>query len=119
MNGNVAWMLELTIQSGRGDDFRALMTEMVAATKANEPGTLAYEWSISPDGTTCHIWERYADSAAAMIHAGTFGAKYAGRFLEVARPVRQVVYGSPSPELRAALAGFGPVYLEPAAGFSR
>ena len=119
MNGNVAWMLELNIRPGRGADFRALMTEMVAATKANEPGTLAYEWSTNPDGTTCHLWERYADSAAAMIHAGTFGAKYAARFLEVLQPVRLVLYGSPSPELRAALAGFGPVFMEPAAGFSR
>ena len=119
MNGNVAWMLELTIQSGRSNDLGALMTEMVTATKANEPGTLAYEWNTSADGTLCHLYERYADSAAAMIHIATFGATFAGRFLDILQPVRFVVYGSPNAEVKAALAGFNPTYLEPAAGFSR
>ena len=119
MNGNVAWMLELTIQPGRSDHFRALMTEMVAATKANEPGTLAYEWNTSADGTVCHLYERYVDSAAALIHAGTFGAKFASRFLDIMKPTRLVVYGSPSAELKAGLAGFGPIFLGPADGFSR
>jgi quinol monooxygenase YgiN len=115
MDGNVAWMLELRVQK----NFGPLMAEMVAATKANEPGTLAYEWSTNPDGTVCHLYERYADSAAAMIHIGTFGEKFAARFLDALQPIRLVVYGTPNAEVRAALAGFGAVHMEPAGGFSR
>ena len=119
MNGNVAWMLELKVQDGRGSDFRALMAEMATATEANEPGTIAYEWNTSADGTICHLYERYVDSAAAMVHIGTFGSQYAGRFFEVLAPTGFTVYGTPNAEVKAALAGFNPVYLAPAAGFSR
>jgi quinol monooxygenase YgiN len=114
-----AWMLEMLVQEGREKDVRALMEEMVAATQANEPGTLNYEWSFSEDGTTCHLYERYADSAAAMIHAGTFGARFAGRFLEVLTPTRFTFYGSPGQEVRDAAAPFNPVVMHPAAGVTR
>ena len=119
MKGDVSWVLELDLQAGRESDFRALMAEMIAATQANEPGTLNYEWSTSADGQRCHIYERYADSAAVMTHLGTFGEKFAARFLEVLKPARFVVYGTPSAAVRNALAGFNPVYMEGAGGFSR
>ena len=119
MSDQVSWMLELEILPGRGDALRGLMAEMVNATKANEPGTLDYEWSTSADGRHCHIFERYVDAAATMIHLGTFGERFAGRFLENLKPIRFVVYGSPSDAVRGALAAFGPVYMQPLGGFSR
>jgi quinol monooxygenase YgiN len=119
MSNQVSWILELEIQQGREDDLRNLATEMVDATNANEPATLDYEWSISSDGKWCHIFEHYVDSAAVMTHAATFGEKFAARFLEILRPVRFVVYGTPSPAVREALADFQPVYMQPVAGFSR
>jgi hypothetical protein len=45
--------------------------------------------------------------------------KYAGRFLEILKPVRSVVYGSPSQEVKDVLADFNPVYMRPVGGFSR
>lgn len=119
MNSHVYWMLELEVQAGRESDFRALMAEMVGATQANEPGTLNYEWSTSADGRQCHVYERYADSAATLTHLRTFGAKFAGRFLQILKPVRLVVYGSPSAAVKEALTGFNPVYLQAVGGFSR
>ena len=119
MSNHVSWILELRVRDGRENDFRALMAEMVAATEANEPGTLDYEWSTSADGRLCHIYERYIDSAAVMIHLATFGEKYAGRFEQVLEPVRMVVYGSPSAAVREELADLNPICMEPAAGFSR
>jgi hypothetical protein len=112
-------MLELSIQPGREQDFRALVEEMVGAARRDEAGTLDYEWSTSADGTVCHIFERYADSAAVLTHLTTFGERFAGRFLEILTPVRFVVYGSPSQEVKAALGGFGPVYMQHIGGFSR
>ena len=119
MSTHVSWMLELEIQQEHESALQSLMEEMVEATKANESGTLDYEWSISADGKSCHLFERYVDSAAALTHLGTFGEKYAGRFLEVFKLVRLVVYGSPSTAAQEALAGFNPVYMRPLGGFSR
>lgn len=119
MNDEVAWMLELQVPAGNAAAFRALAAEMVAATQAGEPGTLYYEWNLSADGTSCHVYERYVDSAAALTHAGNFAARYAERFMALVTPQRMVVYGAPSAELSEALAGLGPAYLQPAVGFHR
>ena len=119
MDKTVSWMLELQIHSGREEDLKDLMSEMVEVTQANEPGTLSYEWSTSTDGRSCHIYERYSDSTAVMTHLGAFGEKFASRFLEILAPTRFTVYGSPDASVKEALAGFNPTYMEPAAGFSR
>ena len=119
MSSNVYWNLELEIASGRENDFRALMEEMVTATKKNESGALNYEWSTSADGKVCHLFERYVDSAAVMAHLGTFGEKYAGRFFEILKPVRFVVYGAPDSDVKNALAAFNPEYMQGVGGFSR
>jgi quinol monooxygenase YgiN len=119
MNNNVYWILELAIKDGELENFRSLMHEMVDATHANEPNTLNYEWTISEDSKTCHIYERYTDSSATMIHMGTFGEKYAERFNTAVEATRCVVYGNPNSEVRDALSGLGPVYMSPFGGFAR
>jgi quinol monooxygenase YgiN len=119
MNNQVYWMLELDVQPGREQDFQALMGEMIAATKKDEPGALAYEWNTSEDGRKCHLFERYADSAATLQHLANFGEKFAARFLEVLSPTSFVVYGSPSQEVKDALAAFGAAYMQPVGGFTR
>ena len=119
MNTHVWWILEVRVGEGQESDFRALMAEMVAATEANEPGTLGYEWSTSADGGLCHIYERYVDCEAVMTHLTTFGDKYAERFAQVVEPFRTVVYGSPDAAVKEALADLNPIYMQPAAGFSR
>lgn len=115
---NVYWMLELSINPDQADNFPALMNDMVAATDANEPDTLAYEWHTSADGSTVHIYERYADSAAVMTHLGGF-QPFAGRFMEILTPQRFTVYGPASDEVKEALAVLGAAYMEPAGGFIR
>ena len=119
MSTQVGWLVELTIKDGRHDDLRTLIAEMVYNAKANEPGTLDYEWSISPDGRTCHLLERYADSASALAHIKTFEERYAERFVDVMTPTRVTAYGHFSPEARAALAAQHPTFMEPVGGFSR
>ena len=118
MSNEIAWLLELEVQKGRGDALRDLMAEMVASTKG-EAGTTDYEWSLSKDGTACHIYERYADSDAVMTHLQNFGVKFAERFLAALRPTRFTVYGAPSADVREALTGFSPTYMASAAGFAR
>ena len=119
MTENVYWMLEITINPGRFEDLKTLMAEMVEATQKNEVGALNYEWAISDDRQVCHLYERYQDSAAAIIHLESFGEHFAARMVEVVKLTRCFVYGTPSAQLKDALAGLDPIYLAPFGGFRR
>jgi quinol monooxygenase YgiN len=118
MSDTVSWNLQLNVRDGQLEALRALMVEMVASTK-KEPGTIGYEWFLSADETTCHLYERYADSAGALAHIGTFGSTFAERFLGCLEPTALWVYGNPSAEVRGALDGFGAAYLGTFGGFHR
>lgn len=119
MSKVIQWMLELDVLEGQLETAKELITEMVSATKADEPGALAYEWFITDDNSAIHIYERYADNAAAMVHMGNFGTKFADRMLSMLKPTRIYCYGTPSQELRDTLSVLGPVWLGPIDGFSR
>ena len=81
-NQNVYWMLELKIKDGQRAPFEQLMHAMVESTQT-EPGALDYRWTIAEDGQSCHILERYTDSAATLTHLAGFGP-----------PVRRQVHGA-------------------------
>jgi quinol monooxygenase YgiN len=119
MSENVTWVIELKIKEGQLEAFKALMPEMIEATKSSEEGTLIYEWYISENNDICHVVERYADSAAAMVHLGHFGEKYAERFLSYSDVTRLTIYGSPSDELSEAMGQFDPLTLSIIGGFVR
>jgi quinol monooxygenase YgiN len=118
MEGHVSWVVECTLKDGQLDTFEELMREMVEGTSA-EPGTLAYEWYISSDGSKVHIFEKYATSEDTITHVNGFIAKWAGRFMECVDMTGFVVYGDPSPAAREILDGWGAVYMGPWGGFSR
>lgn len=118
MDGEVSWIVELSVKTGKLEEFRSLMEEMVASTR-QEPGTLAYEWFVSDDGSAVHIYERYASSDAVLEHLQNFGSKFAERFLAAVDLTRFMVYGTPSQQVKASLSGFGPTYLGPFGGFVR
>ena len=118
MDGHVAWIIELALKDGQLDTFEELMREMVEGTSA-EPRTLAYEWYVSEDSGTVHIFEKYADSDAMLIHVNGFLDKWAARFMECVDVTRFVVYGSPSPAAREILDGWRATYMGPWGGFSR
>ncbi|MCH8158608.1 MAG: antibiotic biosynthesis monooxygenase [Proteobacteria bacterium] len=117
MSTIVSWNLRVSIRDGHFDEFKALMKEMVDSTR-KESGTLAYEWFLSEDSKSCHIYERYSDSDAVMIHLGSFGSNFADRFLECVEPKSMMVYGEPTDAVRTALEGFGAEFLSTFGGFS-
>ena len=119
MTNHVYWILELSIKDGQLESFRSLMHEMTTATQNDEPGALNYEWWISEDNSTCHLYERYEDSAATMVHLGNFGSKFAERFMSHVDPTGFTVYGNADDTVKGALAAFGPVYMQPFGGFGR
>ena len=119
MSETVSWVLEMAIKPGELDNFKALMDEMVEAAQSTQPDTTHYEWFYSEDGSACHLYERYTDSAATLIHLNSFGENFAERFLGAADPTRIVVYGDPNDEVRTILDGFGAVYMEQLGGYAR
>jgi len=118
MSDVVSWDLRLSVKEGELESFRTLMGEMVESTK-EESGTLAYEWFVSDDGGSVHIYERYADSDAVMAHLGNFGEKFADRFFAAIDPTGFDVYGDADANVREALGGMGANFMGPFGGFSR
>jgi quinol monooxygenase YgiN len=96
-----------------------LRIKVVEATQVNEPNTLNYEWAITEDGQSCHLYERYTDSAAAMTHLKAFGEKFAERLMAAVEVTRLVVYGKPNNEVKEALDGINTVFMTPFGGFAR
>lgn len=119
MSSEVFWVFEITLQPGAVDEFTALAKEMVDANAAGEPGTRSYQVCITADGTRVHFCERFADSAAVLVHVARFGENFATRVGELATVTRFEIYGDPSAEVKATLAAFNPTYLTEVAGFTR
>jgi len=118
MSDVVSWVAEFSIKTGQLDSFKALVEEMVKSTR-NEPNTLSYEWFLSEDNNTCHVYERYADSAATMAHLGTFGEKFAERLLGSVDVLGFTTYGAPNDDVKGVLGGFGAVFMGQLDGFAR
>jgi quinol monooxygenase YgiN len=118
MEDQVSWVIELAVKPGELEAFKALMEEMVAGTSL-EPTSLGYEWFISDDSGTVHIYEKYADSEAMVSHVTGFLANWAKRFMGAVDVKRFTVYGSPNAAAREILDSMGAVYLGPWGGFSR
>jgi quinol monooxygenase YgiN len=113
----ISWVFEAAIKPDDLDEYGALAREISADNQAAEPGQQIFEWFV--DGQDVHIYERYQDSAAAVAHVQRFVEHFAGRFLSLCTPTRMSVYGEPSDELKEAVAGFNPRYLDPLAGHAR
>jgi quinol monooxygenase YgiN len=112
----VYWVLTVTVD--QMDKFKVLIQQLVTAT-AKEAGAVQYEYNIGDDQKTVDIYERYADSEAAMLHVEkTFGL-FSKEFLALAKPARWVIYGTPFNELKQALADFHPIYMTTFDGFVR
>ena len=118
MNENVYWVIELAVNLDRFEDLKTLVAELLEANRTKE-GFLTYGVSISDDRQVCHIYERFQDSAAIMNHMQSFGPKYSDRFFAILKPTRFVIYGTPSAEVKDAVAPFNPVYMTPLADFRK
>jgi len=112
------WVFTLGVKPGKFPEFRALVADIVAASR-EEPGTLAYQYSVSADESTVHIFERYRDSDAFVVHVEETFGPYAERFLSLVTVASLIVYGNPNAAARKALDGFHATYMTLFDGFSR
>jgi autoinducer 2-degrading protein len=118
MGNELFWMFTLDVKPGKFDDFKTLVADIVAATQ-QEPGTLAYQYAASEDQRTVHIYERYRDSEAFVVHVEqTFGG-FAEHFLSLVSVRSLVVYGTPNAAARSALDTFNATYMNLFDGFTR
>jgi quinol monooxygenase YgiN len=117
-DGQLSWVLQCAVKDGQLDEFKELMEEMVAGT-SDEAGAISYEWFISDDGSTVHLYEKYADSDAAIAHLNDFRANWAGRFMGCVDVKGFTVYGSPSEAAREVMAPLRANLLAPWGGFAR
>lgn len=115
----VSWVFSSKIKEGALERVKAMIAEMCENTQRSEPGTLAYEWTISEDGKRAQVHERYRDSKAASDHLDAFNTHYAARLMELVEPAGMVVFGAPDAALKQALGGTGAVFMHPAGGFRR
>ncbi|WP_231701081.1 putative quinol monooxygenase [Aliiruegeria sabulilitoris] len=114
---DVHWHITMTVNAGQADAVKPLLDRMVAATQANEPGALVYDYM--GDGDQVHISERYADNAAAMTHMGNFGANFAEEFMQTFSITSVAVYGPAGDDLKEVLAPFSPIFMPQISGFAR
>jgi quinol monooxygenase YgiN len=116
--GNVAFTYTGEVLPGQEEAFRQLVSKVVAAV-AQEPGTMAYEWSMRADGKTFDVVEIYRDSDAVVAHVKDVGSKFGGELGKTQKTLRLVVYGNPDAAARKAIEGLHPEYETPFAGFIR
>ncbi len=117
MTDEIAWCAELAVVPGCLEPFGALTQEMVAATR-REAGVLSYRRFVSDDGMQVHLYERYADSNAALAHLREFAKHFSARFSAMVQRRRFMVFGQPNDELRSLLNEFGAIYLKPFGDFA-
>jgi quinol monooxygenase YgiN len=117
-SGYIAWTYTGEVLPGQMDNFKQVASKVVAAV-AEEPGTLAYEWTLRPDGKTFDVLEIYQNSDAVVAHVKHVLSTFGKDLGQVQKAVQLVVYGSPDDSAKQVLAQFKPVYQAPIDGFTR
>ena len=112
----VYWIVALKTHPGAEAAFQAAREKLVASTK-EEPGALNYEWSVTEDGL-CHIYERYADAAAAKLHTAR-NRELIAKMAESVTRLSFTLYGAPDEELKQMLASRGALVMKAVDGFGR
>lgn len=115
----VTWTIDCRINPADLPAVQQLAHDLTQLCLQEEPGTLGYEWSVDQTGSCVHIYERYVDSEAAMVHIRLFEDRFAARFRSLLRPERVVLIGSPSAQLLTSLEALHPLVLQSIVGFHR
>ena len=116
--GSIALVVTGEVLPGQMDNFRKLVPRLVAAV-AEEPGTLAYEWSFQPDEKTYNVMEVYQNSDALAAHLKHVGAEFLKELGQVRKTTKAIVFGLPDARVKEALARLDPMYTSPIDGFIR
>src|SRR5262244_2391081 len=90
---------QLKVRDGQLEGFKRQAAEMMRITREQDTGTLAYDWFLSNDGTTCEVREAYVNADALVEHAFHVREARDAMFGEFAYDHKMAFYGEPSPRL--------------------
>jgi len=111
--------VDLTVNEGQLDAFKAVAREMTAGTDA-EPGTIGYEWFFGEDGRRCRLLETYTDSDALTAHfTGPVVSNLVPQLVGLCALDRFEIYGDPGPQVAKMAAGFGAQFYSYWTGINR
>jgi quinol monooxygenase YgiN len=114
----VRFVVSFAINDGAFVAFERIARTMSAETQ-KEPGTLAYEWSLSTDRARCRLYEAYVDGDAVLAHLkGPVVQELVPKLLETGSVTGFEVYGDPQPEAAAMLVAMGAQIFPIWQGFS-
>ena len=99
------------------DNFKKYAKRVLAAV-AEEPGTLAFEFSVQPDGKTVDLLEIYQNAEAFVAHVKHMRTAF-GQEPQLRKPGKIIVFGSSNAEMKEILARRDPVYESYIDGFMR
>jgi quinol monooxygenase YgiN len=116
--GSIALVVTGEVLPGQMENFRQLVTRLVQAV-AEEPGTLAYEWSFQPDQKTYNVMEVYQNSDALTAHIKHMSGGFLNELAQVRKTTKAIVFGSPDAQVKEALTRLDPLYTSPIDGFIR
>jgi quinol monooxygenase YgiN len=116
--GNIVFNYTCEVLPGQEEAFKQMASKLIAAVQ-QEPGTMAYEWSMRADGKTFDTVEIFQDSNAMVAHVKDVVGNFGGDLGKTQKGVRLIVYGNPDAEARKAIEGFHPEYQTPFGGFMR
>ena len=113
----------LTVPEEKLGEFKSVAKDMTARARAEDLGTLSYEWFETSEGeNTFQVLEVFESSEALLTYFERGGADPAGqRFLEVCKVTKIELCGRPSDEVRKQLDALGMAidYQLPLDGFTR
>lgn len=95
-----------TIHEGKLDEFRDLARRCMESVREKDTGTLQYDWFFSADEREFVVRETYRDSEAILEHAANLGELLGA--IAAITDFDLEIFGSPTPQLLEALAGFAP-----------
>ena len=97
----------LKVRDGQLEGFKRQAAEIMRQAKEKDTGTLAYDWFLSDDGTTCEVREAYLDADALVDHALNIREAREALFAKYAYDHKMAFYGDPSPRLVELVNKFG------------
>lgn len=116
----IVFTIDLDIAEGKSQDFAKLVKKMVVSVKASEPGTQAYHYFTSPDGSSVTLLEVYPSNSEALAHMAAFAeSPYREEFLSLISVKSFQVVGSANDELKQVMAPYTTDFRTPLAGFTR
>jgi quinol monooxygenase YgiN len=114
----VRFVVSFAINEGAFVAFERI-ARVMSAESQKEPGTLAYEWSLSADRARCRLYEAYVDGDAVLAHLkGPVVQELVPKLLEAGSLAGLEIYGDPGPEATAMLTAMGAQIFPVWQGFS-